>query len=1003
MEVYTFRKPSESEFYPGTTVKIGFGLLADELGGVEFYDFLIYRGRLIGVFPNLENALPLENKGIEPVYFFLDLTDFYLDTSIKDLSYWREFLARWKGDQAAIQAYRDFQETQSGVKKENIVSLNAAQDRRYCQIELNKLTGMADVVVFGPKDLLGSGGFLKKVFRSSDERYHRIILPAFPTVYLNAAEIESKIARNLYYGIGLYNPQVKGRGLIAGPGCGYEAWISAGINGQEVFSAGINPFEAANTRASARIGGFDIQVKVHDNIVSADGIPAYPDELFDWVWWNMPTFCLSGSCYQDKSLKALWDNDYDGQALKRFSAGLGAIWNPLGRAAVWNLSTSWVEILREFRKCGLRASIGEPLDVPGVIYYMFQASNPAVVFSPAPAASSLAQIFDISVGTAQCAVPTNGAASSPAFFSFIENKPHAADTGNKAKNQSLLSPAKKLVGFMIGILWKEPIFNKSLSSEMMQSTLAVIAASRKRLSEGSCLIISTVRDGLTNRAWDFRVSMSLLAIALSIICWNFGRLITPISSSNISGETTGINSFFSNALIIFLQDGLLINPQISTLVSITALSIFLLAVGLYFLQCLFLRDREFFKAGVYIGNDSSPAHAYSFSFQPLREAELFSFGQPFNRLADLLDIRFYHNFRHLYDLLLKNIPHIFGYVNTKYPTFDGANYGEIQPQQKPAASSPVDARGEEISAHEILQWLRTRISARRMKIISAAVVLLGILFGLFFMRNKRKTVIRIMPSKDHVTVNIENDRLGIPCVVNVEFIRSTHTQHLKLRAPKEISGIILDIDSRGDPFSMGESGLLGVNLYTSDPAHYSINNININPWSYARYWVPIGQRRADIDFYCIGSPHLNARFALCYAPMRNKFGEMPSAEVDRERLRRCNDMNVYIWRIRREEKRNFDAKLEALDPKLTFKTRWLELSQERILSQVVRNRLLSRREIADALKLPPMERRIFERFGKFVFDLRPGMTDFSYCQAFFAKNSQPCSPFRIFYRRLSAG
>ena len=70
--------------------------------------------------------------------------------------------------------------------------------------------------------------------------------------------------------------------------------------------------------------------------------------------------------------------------------------------------------------------------------------------------------------------------------------------------------------------------------------------------------------------------------------WNLGREITSNSSDNISGEITSKNPPFSNALIILRQKGLLISPETNTLVSMTALSIFISAVGLYFLNDLFL-------------------------------------------------------------------------------------------------------------------------------------------------------------------------------------------------------------------------------------------------------------------------------------------------------------------------------------------------------------------------------------------------------------------------------
>ena len=208
--------------------------------------------------------------------------------------------------------------------------------------------------------------------------------------------------------------------------------------------------------------------------------------------------------------------------------------------------------------------------------------------------------------------------------------------------------SKNFVGVIMGILRKRVNFNKWLSNETMQSTLAVIAASRKQLSSGSSLIMFMREDGRTNKAWLLTVSISLVAVSLFIILWNLGLAVTSISSLSISGEITGIKSHFSNALMILRQEGLLINPQIKTLVSITALSIFFFAVCPYFFNNLFFGNRKFFKASIDILKDLFPAKRNSFFFQSLRKFNLFSIRHPFNSFGNLLGAEFYNKLRHFY-------------------------------------------------------------------------------------------------------------------------------------------------------------------------------------------------------------------------------------------------------------------------------------------------------------------------------------------------------------------
>ena len=194
---------------------------------------------------------------------------------------------------------------------------------------------------------------------------------------------------------------------------------------------------------------------------------------------------------------------------------------------------------------------------------------------------------------------------------------------------------------MMGISRKRFKDKRWLSSDTMQFVLAVTAASRKQLSSLSWLIIFSSKGGFTRRDCALIVSVSLEAVSLLMILWNLGREITSNSSDNIFGEITSRNLSFSKALIILRQEGLLISPETNTLVSMTALSMFISAVGPYFFHDFFLGDWEFFDAGIDILKNPLPAQAQCFSFQFFGKPEFFFIGEFFYRRVYLMGIKFY--------------------------------------------------------------------------------------------------------------------------------------------------------------------------------------------------------------------------------------------------------------------------------------------------------------------------------------------------------------------------
>jgi len=104
------------------------------------------------------------------------------------------------------------------------------------------------------------------------------------------------------------------------------------------------------------------------------------------------------------------------------------------------------------------------------------------------------------------------------------------------ENYFCLRRERNSLEVIIGMLWKFLSESRCWLPEIIRSTLASNAASKKRLSAGSSLITERRWEGLTRIAWVFIISISFSVVSLIITLWNFGRESTPISSSNIGGK-----------------------------------------------------------------------------------------------------------------------------------------------------------------------------------------------------------------------------------------------------------------------------------------------------------------------------------------------------------------------------------------------------------------------------------------------------------------------------------
>ncbi|MBF0533255.1 MAG: YdcF family protein, partial [Candidatus Omnitrophica bacterium] len=247
-----------------------------------------------------------------------------------------------------------------------------------------------------------------------------------------------------------------------------------------------------------------------------------------------------------------------------------------------------------------------------------------------------------------------GAASPVRFaISYVHSRDNASPFGERIFGQVMrnyfvfASRYRNLTGEMMGMSRYEPKFLRCLSKETRQSTFAVTAASMKQLSSGSSLTASIFTDGLTKRAWDWIVAMSLAARSRSTMSLNLGLARTSMNSVNVSGEITRRNPQFSNAVKIFRQAGLLISPEIRTRVSITTLSIFFFAMSGYFVKDVLFGYGKFFKTGINIFEDLLPVGFYGGLLQLFRNHQFFFGREPFDRFADLLRIEVNSDFGHM--------------------------------------------------------------------------------------------------------------------------------------------------------------------------------------------------------------------------------------------------------------------------------------------------------------------------------------------------------------------
>jgi SAM-dependent methyltransferase len=159
---------------------------------------------------------------------------------------------------------------------------------------------------------------LRELVSTSDKE---LVLPVFPTVY------KPNNVDRLYYQSLLESGIACGdKVLVVGTGSGCDAWVAWLKSQSLVYVIDINPMAIANTRATARLGGFQVRALLGD-ICDVDLPEDFRD--FDFVLWNMP-FLKAGD-YADN----FHDGD-DGSILTSFLALMPSLLKENGQAIILN-------------------------------------------------------------------------------------------------------------------------------------------------------------------------------------------------------------------------------------------------------------------------------------------------------------------------------------------------------------------------------------------------------------------------------------------------------------------------------------------------------------------------------------------------------------------------------------------------------------------------------------------------------------------------------------------
>lgn len=329
----------------------GLSILQVELANINVISLqrfdLLYNasGRIIAVFPVFPEG-PKKWAELQPKFF--DLSPYYIEVprpgTPGEMERWTAFAPGFRKDQDAIQAFAQERHKELIAAYPNFL----AHRPPFRLHEVDAATGKwfshdFSPMVFSPEPTIGPSigdmepaDFLR-FFKDSPPDRRRTVMPTFPTVYalytFTPAELEYLRLVSKKFDL-----PADAKILVVGPGTGVDTWIASMRTTRPVVAIGINPLEVANTKASARIAGFEVRALVGDNVADEEGNPRLPDERFDAVLWSMPAVWPEGFPENHApSLTDLWDGDVGAMVLKRFARALPGLLKPDGRALLWNI------------------------------------------------------------------------------------------------------------------------------------------------------------------------------------------------------------------------------------------------------------------------------------------------------------------------------------------------------------------------------------------------------------------------------------------------------------------------------------------------------------------------------------------------------------------------------------------------------------------------------------------------------------------------------------------
>lgn len=360
---------------PITMPPTGRDILRFELADTSRFDFVsIKDGPVIAVYPAMAEQDLARMRGKRLCYF--DLSSFGVAvpaTASEDAAAWQQ-----AGDK--IRSWREkLQKLDQLVNRAGWFQPAYANRKPYARATFDMKDEKLILEELDPVAF-------KAVEASPLPNAHELIFPIFPTVYSPASAetklSDTKVGTHVLQQINKLALKDGDRILDVGTGSGYLIWLAwkaarARDFDVELYALDINPVAVANARYLARLAGYRLTSRTHDNVMDKAGRYAFPDKRFRCVIWNMPSVPPNtGADWKvPGTFEDYWDEGPNGiDVLNRFSAGLRGLLDPAVRrnkntdetgansiAVIWNLIPQGGGNIVEqtFKKAGFKTRLLE--------------------------------------------------------------------------------------------------------------------------------------------------------------------------------------------------------------------------------------------------------------------------------------------------------------------------------------------------------------------------------------------------------------------------------------------------------------------------------------------------------------------------------------------------------------------------------------------------------------------------------------------------------------------